>query len=326
MLRPKNSTVRHGMDSCGRYGCRRDECVQAMRRANARRYQDAKRGTPQRIPADRARAHVDRLILAGMPARDIAARTGLSSSTVFRIRRGEMVRVTRLTEATLLGVPVPVGAGHGPEATEAMAKVPAFAAARRLQALSARGFTLLVLADALGCSTRCVSLLRSGKQPAARLGTVRRVAALYERWWSADPLLLGAASQRVGATAAFARTQMWAPPGAWDPEALDDPAGFPDWTGHCGTASGWLLRLVDGPAPCPACARYGLGADELTGPEAAATLARACGPALLALRQDRRGVAVVGQAVGLSERKVSVAYGIATTDPALRRGGLEVAA
>ncbi|MFJ3793951.1 hypothetical protein [Kitasatospora sp. NPDC090091] len=323
--RPANSRVRHGMASCGEYGCTQEECVRAMRRARARQSRDRELGIGRSVPAQRARAHTNDLIMAGVRARDIAARAGLSTGTVNGIRRGSLVRVDRPTEEALLGVPVPRCADQDPR-DRSLSRAPAIGTTRRLRALSARGFTVPALAGETGCAPQTLKELRAGNRSTTCVATVRRVEALFERWWNVNPIDQGVPSDRAAAVATYARKRMWAPPGCWDPETIDDPAGYPDWTGHCGTASGWLMHLVDGPALCPACAPQAVDTGSMPGPDAVRALAAACGPALLAFKEDRRGWLAVGRAVGLNDRQISDAHAIAKTTATVCVGGFGVAA
>lgn len=250
MQRPPSSRVRHGMASCGEYGCGRPECVAAMRRARARRKLDICRGLRQRVPAEPTRVHIGRLLLAGVSVREMAEQSGAAHTTISRIRSGAAMTIWRSTADAVLGIRLPEMARPG-----GLSYVPAVGSVRRLQALAARGFTLTAVAGALECSTRLVFMVRSGKRRSVHVETHQAVARLYERWWNADPVENGVAPDRVKACIGNARQHGWASSGHWDDEALDDPAGFPDWTGACGTSKGYTRhrKNIGVPLPCQPC-------------------------------------------------------------------------
>ncbi|BFP50105.1 hypothetical protein KCMC57_64730 (plasmid) [Kitasatospora sp. CMC57] len=250
MTRPVNSRVRHGMPTCGEYGCARAECVAAMRKSRTRRRRLERQGIYQHVPAGPTRRHIEKLVLAGMSVMEVSALSGIAHTTISLVRREVSDTVLRTTADALLGVAVPLQrAGSG------LTSWPAVGTMRRLQALAIRGFTLPAIAEELGCSRRRIFMIRSGGRARVRVETHLAVLALYNRWWNADPTEFGVPRDRAAACISNALAHGWASSGHWDEEAIDDPSGFPDWTGACGTAKGYRLHLScpDVPPPCPPC-------------------------------------------------------------------------
>jgi hypothetical protein len=61
------------------------------------------------------------------------------------------------------------------------------------------------------------------------VGTARKVAALYDRAWNADPRDFGATGQGVVRTLTRAAAEGWPSPLAWDDDTIDDPGAGPDF-------------------------------------------------------------------------------------------------
>lgn len=248
--RPPNSRVRHGMPTCAEYGCSRPECVAAMRKARTRRRRLERQGIYQNVPVEPTRRHIEKLVLAGMSVVEMSALSGIAFTTISLARRGASDMVLRTTADAVLGIAVPTQ-----QAVNGLTLWPAVGTMRRLQALAVRGFTLPAIAEELGCSRRRVFMIRSGGRAGVRVETHLAVLALYDRWWNADPTEFGVSRGQAAACISNALGHGWASSGHWDEEAIDDPSGFPDWTGACGTAKGYRLHLScpDVPPPCPPC-------------------------------------------------------------------------
>lgn len=219
--------ARYKLDRCRCY-----TCCYAVSDYNRRRDQAIAAGT-WRSDAAPIRVHLRSLMAAGMGYKLIAAKAGLSPSTVSRILYGRPERgtpppaTTRYDLAqTLLAVHLDLHPNSPIEAT---------GTARRIQALAALGHTLTSIAEAIGWSLQNLSdVVREGSIPYAcrvEVRTAQAVAALYDRWsmtvptgWVADQARRRAA--RHG----------WLPPLAWDDEQLDDPTAVPSIEEHEATA------------------------------------------------------------------------------------------
>lgn len=222
MERPKKSSVRHGMASCGRYGCERQECREAYYRSQKLSRIDQERGEGARIPADEARRHGGLLTAAGMFVTDIARLAGVSRSIVGQVISGRVERIHRDTSAAILGVPLPKAGFTGCDGI-----VSALAAQRRIRALSARGFSLVAMAREFEASVFTVDSIRNGKRTRIRASMDHAIHAAYNRLWNADPLEYGVTPGGVTQARNWAASQEWPPPAAWDDDTIGDPKAKP---------------------------------------------------------------------------------------------------
>jgi hypothetical protein len=220
--RPKRSNVQHGMASCGRYGCERRECREAYHRSKKLSRAGQERGEKVRIPADEARAHGKKLTEAGMFVTDIARLAGVSRSIVSQVISGRVARIHRDTAEAILGVSIPRKNFGGCDGI-----VSALAAQRRIQALSARGFSLVVMAREMKTSVFTVDSIRNGKRTRIRVSMNAKIEEAYDRLWQADPLEVGVTPGGVTQAKNWAASQGWPPPAAWDDDEIADPRAKP---------------------------------------------------------------------------------------------------
>lgn len=219
--------------------CRCDECRDANRtyeqqldRAHAlHRWDPAKPATPgDLVPARRARAHLKRLMAAGMGLKTIARTSGIShgslSSIMYRRRsknrtdrRPRRRRITRDLERRILAVTVDLAGG---------AKVDGAGTRRRLQALVAIGWSQQRLAALIGMTPSNFGKLIHSQRDVVR-STADSARQIYDAHWAAAPVPANRFEQ-AGITRAVqvARDHGWVPPLAWDGDTIDDPAAQPD--------------------------------------------------------------------------------------------------
>jgi hypothetical protein len=105
--RENNSKRPHG--DARRYwaGCRCDDCRAAMRAARQQQRVEVRKGQRLRnaiVPADRARAHILALSVAGVGTPSIAAVSDIAQSVVERVRTGAQRNLRENTERALLAV------------------------------------------------------------------------------------------------------------------------------------------------------------------------------------------------------------------------------
>jgi hypothetical protein len=123
---------------------------------------------------------------------------------------------------------------------------------RRLQALVAAGWPQCRLGERLGVTPGNFWKLMQQSQVTA--GRLRAVRALYDELWRADPAEHGIDAQAISRARNHARVNTWAPVGAWDEDTIDDPAACPDWTGCCGTVTGYNAHYTNRLLPvCDRC-------------------------------------------------------------------------
>ncbi|MDX3527105.1 hypothetical protein P1P75_11790 [Streptomyces sp. ID05-39B] len=107
---------------------------------------------------------------------------------------------------------------------------------RRLQALVYAGWTQSELARRMDMNR--ANFARTIVSCLVEVRTLKTTRTVYDTLWRVDPMSAGVPQHRADAARRIAVSRGWAPVGAWDDDTIDDPAAFPDWTGHCGTAKG----------------------------------------------------------------------------------------
>ncbi len=99
---------------------------------------------------------------------------------------------------------------------------PSIGTRRRLQALTAAGWSTSQLADRLGVGKSAVADLRTTARQRVLAATAGDVAALHDAcWWRTPPGRYQARSER------YAESRGWLPPWRWDGVDIDDPAAQP---------------------------------------------------------------------------------------------------
>lgn len=249
-----NTERPHGNRSEYTAGRCQDECCLAADRAYRRRYRKARAlGHHHKVNAQPVRAHVQRLIDAGITRRRIAELAGVSRNAVTKLLNGAggrpMTVVRTTTARALLAVPADPRHQTGTQYELALG------AQRRLQALVAFGYSQARLARELGISANGLgALLRNELVTAWR---AREVRDLYERLSMTLPAT-DTTPRRKSVTRAkrYALDHGWAPPMAWDEGALDDPDARPHMRRPAGPRSAQrpvdevaVARVLAGHAP-----------------------------------------------------------------------------
>lgn len=158
--------------------------------------------------------HCQELVAAGMSNRQIAAACGAGRSSVDRLTSDnppELIMVA--TEERLMAVKPPT---DGPRDRD---YVNGLGAARRLQALTAIGYTPEDLAPLLGAGPQAVRRWRRQFWDQITFATHRRIAALYAR-------LEGTPGSSADART-YAVEHGYLSPLAWDDDDIDDPNAQP---------------------------------------------------------------------------------------------------
>lgn len=163
---------------------------------------------------DEVRAHIQRLMDAGMGVRTIAqladVEMGAISRTLYSVAGRPpqtRMRIDRAQRILAISVPRLVGVTG---------------ARRRLQALGAIGWDLRALERESGINRMSLQKVRSGQTSATRGDLAQRIGQLYDRLWDQAPPTK-TPYQRRAVTAQLNRALSlgWAPPLAWDD--IDDP-------------------------------------------------------------------------------------------------------
>lgn len=217
--RPARTSVRHGMASCARYGCDRDECQRAYRIAHTRQEMDRAQGITGRVDAAATRARVAKLLLAGMSIGDIAQRSGVSPTSVRAINRGAYTRIYRTTQDAIRGIPIP----KATTTPIVRGYVTAIGSQRRLQALAALGWTREALSARTGLSARTIGDIRRGDQARVFIDHHQAIVGVYEELWNQHPEDHEISANTASRLRAFALRSGWKRPADLDDDHIDWP-------------------------------------------------------------------------------------------------------
>jgi hypothetical protein len=213
-------------------GCRCDACRAENRAYRQEHGRQLLYGTYDGlVDAAPAREHVARLRASGIGTRRIAELAGLNESVVRRVARGlgpadpPSRRVRRKTAEAILAVRPRL---------EDMAPsriIDSTGSRRRIQALAAIGIPLREVSRRAGWRpTRASGILVRGHITARCALDVRRV---YDELWNASYRPQdGYRAEGARKAIEHAREMGWAPPMAWDDDAIDDPAAKPAGMRH----------------------------------------------------------------------------------------------
>jgi hypothetical protein len=228
---------RHGRRSGYLAGCPCDACNKANRVwVKEYRYRALKGGGSTTIDAAPVRQHLLD-IAATMSLTSIEVASGISRSTVRRVRLGEIKRLHPRTAHALLGVQ-PYQEGLGGHYIDARGT------RRRLQALHALGYSLERIEKLTGFSKSNLRQVIFGERRFVFGDTADKVRAAYE----IHSMRLPEASNRVEQghiTKARNRAQAngWPPPLAWD--SIDNDPDPSDWEYRPATRAEMVIDLDD---------------------------------------------------------------------------------
>lgn len=203
-----------------KHGCLCPPCSAAAARYSKRRRHLQACGQPTSLDATPIRRHAQRLVDSGMGISEIERRSGYNRVGIRRILRGDYQRVTIPTARKLLSVkPAPI------ELHET-GKVDPTGTRRRIQALTAAGWTLAAMAEHGNVRKQTLSrVLIAGSVFAA---TRAEVAALYDALWDRQPPAATTRDrQNRGRALALAARNGWPTPMCWDDDEIDNPAARP---------------------------------------------------------------------------------------------------
>lgn len=220
--------------------CKCDTCVTALRRFRKRSKVNRQLGRPGLVDATPARQHLAKLART-MTWGQIATATGGEPRNLHLIADGRRTQIRRSTLTAIVAVKAE---------TPAPGKyIDATGIRRRIQALRAIGWSSNVIAKAASTAEARIQTIATEAQPTVRYVLAAKILKVYAEL-SQTPAPTGRSGTR---TRNHAAANGWAPPGAWDDDRIDDPAAFPDWTGHCGSDRGWWLHRLEDIPTCQPC-------------------------------------------------------------------------
>ncbi len=211
---------------------------------------DHERGLKRLVPAGPVVAHVAELEAAGFSRRSVAAAAGTSSSGVYNLMTGRSATMQSRIAAQLMAVtPASIMARR-----DADGFVLAIGARRRIRALLALGWTHAHITAAAGGPLSAVTLNQTGEW------ITRATHDAYRAAYAELSMRPGPSAKTRGRAAKAG----YAPPLAWDDDALDDPTA-PEPARSAASArpsaterlDEWLELVRGGEEPARAAARAG---------------------------------------------------------------------
>lgn len=219
-----------------------------------------KQGRATQIPIGPARAYLRHLHHTyGMSSGMLAEQCTLSESSITEILAGHRAGVKgdrhplkdifRENAESILKIEPRYPTGRGG------ARVNAVGTTRRVQALAAWGYPVIWTGEQCGFRGPTFNLVAQGRRQYVFFSTALKVRELYEVLETdPHPERHGIKRQSINLAKNAARRNGFLPPTVWDWESLDDPEGFPDFTGRCGTPSGqaahYRLGILPACEPC----------------------------------------------------------------------------
>ena len=218
-MRPRTSTEHGQYGYAKRVKCRCDLCMTTVHRYDKKRRLNAHQGLTSRVDTTEVKAHLQRLVDAGLSLGQIARATGgvVTETQVRRLLHGHAGKpVTwayRPSVEALLAVTYRTASAQ-------QAITSSLGTQRRIEALKYMGYGTVDLARLLDVTDEAVHAYSRRKR--ILVSTARRVRELYDKY-SLVPGPNEAArwkAYRAGAVS----------PMAWDDEDMDDPDAEPDRT------------------------------------------------------------------------------------------------
>lgn len=199
------------------------------------------------VDLERALSRVRSLRGRGMTLVQMETLTGVNKRSLSRMLSGDATGMFRVNWVRIMSAPMnaePDGLGL----------VPATGTVRRLLALWSAGFPMQWLVDESGfANLQHVQKLVGGQYSAVELRNHWAVAELYDRVGEKPPEAFGIDPGLAKWVRGWAAKRQAVPRTCWDPDTIDDPEAFPEWTGACGTARGRRIHAREGIPECQAC-------------------------------------------------------------------------
>ncbi|MEU1443053.1 hypothetical protein [Streptomyces mirabilis] len=211
------------------YHCRRAACLARSADYDRTRNRLIAYGRWQPfVDAEPVRQHIRMLSSYGIGWQRVCRLSGASNGGVSRLLYGDRGRGyvptkrVRTTTADRITAIRPTLENVAPTAT-----VDGTGTRRRIQALVANGWPQMRLGAELDLNHYRMIWERA-RSEAVTGATARQVMHLYNQLWNVDPASRGIAPRYITQAKKIARTNGWAPPGAWDDDYIDSPAAQPD--------------------------------------------------------------------------------------------------
>lgn len=210
---PHGTEARYKGTRYGRTPCRCKLCTRANRLGGIRRERARNAGEELLIGRDVILPHLEELRASGMSQALIARHARVSQTTISYLFNGKIQSCQRDKALGLLAVQ--------PGQFDDLAERPALGACRRTRALYAIGHGRESIAATSGLSVCTIGQIANSRYTLID-GRIDAAIRLAYRLLASTPGPSGKAAGR-------AASQGWAPPAAWDDDAIDDPNASPDF-------------------------------------------------------------------------------------------------
>lgn len=215
-------------------------------------------GCPAQITAaeiDQVNKHLAVLAAAGMSRRALGQRAGSGAlGAMERHIKGRLTGMRRSTYEAVMEVEPRFSAADFPGRNGGPRTDPT-ATARKLRALAAIGYSVVWMAEEMGTSPSALDLIMLGQVSYVSRKMHAKVSALY-RTHSETPPAARNKQHKASITRRkrLAAKNRWAPPVCWDDDTIGDPNAIPQFTGCCGTNTGYWRHYDHHILPvCEAC-------------------------------------------------------------------------
>jgi lambda repressor-like predicted transcriptional regulator/transposase-like protein len=176
----------------------------------------------------------DSLLDAGVSPRQISQTIGMTETTVAQMGQRRRAGETPVLRHSTRKAIVAMSQNPPPSMW-----VPSCGPARRLQALSARGWSMAEVAKHVDVPTSTLHALRSQITSKTKRALAEQIRDVYDLLWDKQPT---GNVRAIGRSRNTAQARGWALPAMWDDEALDDPDArawnVRDYWADCGQCDG----------------------------------------------------------------------------------------
>jgi len=172
---------------------------------------------------------------------------------------------------------------------------------RRMGGLWVAGYPIPLLTEMLGIGNRGYwQKVIKGKKAGELVSAATRLSVerLTEKLEHASPTDFGVDLRKAAYCTTWAKKSGCVPLTCWDPDTIDDPEAYPEWTGQCGSQAGYRIHRRENIPVCRLCR----DADDL---------AYASRPPLSAFSPEK--FKALRERHGLSQRKIALLAGVDST-------------
>lgn len=218
------------------------------------------RGRATKVDVAPVRAYLRKLhFVYGMSCAQLSLKCSLSQGSISEIIQGERIgdygqlytikEIFRENAESVMKIEPEIPRERGG------ARVNALGTTRRIQGLAALGYPVRWQGEQCGFVGQTFYLTAQGKREIVYFSTAYKIKCLYERYeLDLHPERHGISPGKAKLARTYAERSEYVKPIYWDWDTIDDPEGFPNWTGLCGTPQGSQAHRRKGILPvCAPC-------------------------------------------------------------------------